>query len=201
MLEEYKCSFCVLLRHSIAVAEHQRRRRAGRATCTNVRHANGAAASREPAAACRTFLTLYTTFVYEVTQSLNEQDEAFREGHDAADIDWPEIRHKLKSTLPSIAFESVREWATEGIRIYYARQVYSNCNRRLVWKLLKGGLPCLRCPAALPTRVLARPRRCRHVRARCVDMALEHLSKSPVQAQRTRRGASSRDVASPPFRA
>lgn len=111
----------------------------------SARRARGGRAGSSPEdnarRACRTFLTLYMTLVQEVLQSVEEQEEALQQGHEPADIDWGEIWHKLKSTLPDIGWGALREWLTEGIRIFYARRVYRNCNRRLTWKLLKGARP------------------------------------------------------------
>ena len=90
---------------------------------------------------CSAFIHGYIAFASEMMIQLETQEAEYNEGLEPDPIDWEGIWFQIKRTGPDIWYGTLREWVTEGIRIFYERHAYEAWDRRTVWKFLKSARP------------------------------------------------------------
>lgn len=82
--------------------------------------------------------SLMMTYFGFMGQCVKQIEEIESDADDRAEMDWAEIWERMVALLPDILWGSLRDWAVEGIRIFYANKIYEQCDSRTAWKLLKG---------------------------------------------------------------
>ena len=83
----------------------------------------------------------YMEGAQELMRQLEAQEADMDNGSEPVNIEWRRIWHAVRAVWPDVLFVSIREWVTEGMRIAYALRTYRHCERRTVWKMLKGAAP------------------------------------------------------------